>query len=156
MEIEELIKKLINSNLKQVHRDTKIPYDRMFKWTKGKGRPKKVDFDILSDYFNTGTSSKKSDSDHEGYVGDKERIITILKNSLKEKDERLMENEKLYTSLIAEKDERLKDKDVIIATKDEALMLWKEKAIEYEKKISTGAAAMGNEGHVHSTKRSGK
>lgn len=156
MELEDLLKRLNDSNLKQVHRDTKIPYDRMFKWTKGKGKPKKEDYDILVDYFANGKSSIKGQPDKQEAGDEKERIINILKNNLKEKDERLSEKEKLYESLIAEKDERLKDKDVIIATKDEALMLWKEKAKEYEKKISAFPPTMGNEGHIHSTKRSGK
>lgn len=87
----------------------------------------------------------KNKSDTENLNNLYDQLITELRERLKEKDERLKE-----------KDSWLSDKDIIIATKDEALMLWKEKAIEYEKKISTGPSAMGNEGHVHSTKRSGK
>jgi transcriptional regulator with XRE-family HTH domain len=87
-----------------------------------------------NDFFFESEQREKSDN----ISDDKERIIKILENHLEEKTD------------------RLKDKDIIIATKDEALMLWKEKAIEYEKKISTSPSALGNEGHVHSTKRSGK
>ena len=153
MEVDFLIEKLIDSNLKQVHRDTGIPYDRMFKWTKGKGNPKKEDYDILVEYFKNGKSSSFKKSDKVENDTDQERIIDILKNHLKEKDERLVENDKLYLKLIAEKNERIKDKDVIIATKDEALMLWKEKANKYEKKISSRSSNFGNEGDAKSSER---
>ena len=108
MEVDFLIEKLIDSNLKQVHRDTGIPYDRMFKWTKGKGNPKKEDYDILVEYFKNGKSSSFKKSDKVENDTDQERIIDILKNHLKEKDERLVENDKLYLKLIAEKNERMK------------------------------------------------
>lgn len=58
--MEELIKKLIDSNLKLVSRETGIPYDRMYKWIKGKGSPKIDDFKKLTDYFGNGTIGKTS------------------------------------------------------------------------------------------------
>jgi len=56
--MEEIINKLINSNLKTVEKDTGIPYDRMYKWKKGKGKPKTDDLNKLIKYF-SGTSSIK-------------------------------------------------------------------------------------------------
>ncbi|GAA4338751.1 hypothetical protein GCM10023149_48960 [Mucilaginibacter gynuensis] len=54
--MEEIIKKLINSDLKTVEAATGIPYDRMYKWIKGKGNPKIEDYNILVAYFD-GSSS---------------------------------------------------------------------------------------------------
>jgi hypothetical protein len=55
--MEELINKLKNSDLKLIERETKIPYDRMYKWIKGKARPKTSDYSLLIDYFENGKSS---------------------------------------------------------------------------------------------------
>lgn len=85
-------------------------------------------------FFRTEVKEKNP----ENFQDDKEKIIKILESHLEEKTD------------------RLKDKDIIIASKEEALMLWKEKALDYEKKISTSSPNMGNERHAQSTKRSGK
>jgi phage repressor protein C with HTH and peptisase S24 domain len=55
--MEELIKLLINSDLKTVAKDTGIPYDRMYKWTKGVSNPKIQDYNLLNEYFLNGKSS---------------------------------------------------------------------------------------------------
>lgn len=57
--MEELIKRLKDSNLKLIEKELGIPYDRMYKWTKGKGNPKIEDFNKLTAYFN-GTFSSES------------------------------------------------------------------------------------------------
>ncbi len=49
--MEEIIKKLINSNLKDISKQTGIPYDRMYKWIKGKAKPKNEDVNTLKDFF---------------------------------------------------------------------------------------------------------
>lgn len=49
--MEEIINLLKSSNLKQVSRDTNIPYDRMYKWVAGKGSPKTSDTVTLTEYF---------------------------------------------------------------------------------------------------------
>lgn len=54
--MEELIKLLKNSNLKLVEKETGIPYDRMYKWIKGKSTPKTLDYSTLLNYFNSATS----------------------------------------------------------------------------------------------------
>lgn len=54
--MEDLIKLLINSNLKLVEKETGIPYDRMYKWVRGKATPKTKDYTVLLNYFN-GTVS---------------------------------------------------------------------------------------------------
>jgi phage repressor protein C with HTH and peptisase S24 domain len=64
-EMEDLIKLLINSNLKLVEKETGIPYDRMYKWVKGKATPKTNDYTTLLNYFNKldAESGKTSNSD---------------------------------------------------------------------------------------------
>lgn len=56
--MEDLINKLKNSDLKSISAATKIPYDRMYKWKKGKSKPKLEDFETLVNYFN-GNFSKE-------------------------------------------------------------------------------------------------
>jgi phage repressor protein C with HTH and peptisase S24 domain len=58
--LEELINKLKNSDLKLIARETGIPYDRMYKWTKGKGNPKITDYQLLTEYFNGSNSAKST------------------------------------------------------------------------------------------------
>ncbi len=48
---------LIDSNLKTVSKDTGIPYDRMYKWTKGVSKPKIEDYNLLLQYFSDGNFS---------------------------------------------------------------------------------------------------
>lgn len=55
--MEEIINKLKNSDLKLLEKVLNIPYDRMYKWSKGKAKPKTADYDILKAYFDNGTSS---------------------------------------------------------------------------------------------------
>lgn len=58
--MEDLIKLLINSDLKLIEKQTGIPYDRMYKWTKGKAKPKIEDYNVLMKYFNGKSSNEKS------------------------------------------------------------------------------------------------
>lgn len=64
--VEDLINKLKNSDLKLIEKDTGIPYDRMYKWTKGKSLPKISDYNTLTDYFRRKTSNtgKSSTDEH--------------------------------------------------------------------------------------------
>jgi len=57
IKMEEIYNKLKTSNIKEVSRATGIPYDRMYKWTKGLSKPKTEDFNILVEYFKNGYSS---------------------------------------------------------------------------------------------------
>lgn len=64
MTTEEIIQKLKQANMMEVSRKTGIPYDRMAKWTQGKGKPKREDADLLEKYWSgnisinrTGTNS---------------------------------------------------------------------------------------------------
>ncbi|QTE37525.1 hypothetical protein J3L18_00205 [Mucilaginibacter gossypii] len=57
--MEELINKLINSDLKYVEKQTGIPYDRMYKWVKGKSKPKMGDYQVLVDFFDGKKSIEK-------------------------------------------------------------------------------------------------
>lgn len=63
--MEDLIKLLIDSNLKLIEKETGIPYDRMYKWVKGKATPKTNDYSILLNYFNEKRpkSGKTSNTD---------------------------------------------------------------------------------------------
>ncbi len=56
MNAKKIVELLRNSNMKEVSRNTGIPYDRIAKWVQGKGFPKQIDFKTLVDYFN-GTNS---------------------------------------------------------------------------------------------------
>lgn len=58
--MEDLINLLINSDLKLISKATGIPYDRMYKWTKGKSRPKIEDYQILTNYFDGKTSTAEN------------------------------------------------------------------------------------------------
>jgi len=57
LKMEELFNLLKNSDLKLIEKETKIPYDRMYKWRKGLGKPKAGDYAILMAYFNNGSNS---------------------------------------------------------------------------------------------------
>jgi hypothetical protein len=59
--MEELINKLKDSDLKLLERVLGIPYDRMYKWVKGKSNPKSADYNLLLTYFNTGKTSNDID-----------------------------------------------------------------------------------------------
>lgn len=56
MSPETAVEKLSEMNLREVSRNTGIPYDRMAKWKQGKGLPKPKDLKILEDYL-SGKSS---------------------------------------------------------------------------------------------------
>lgn len=49
--MEQLINRLKNSDLKLIEKETGIPYDRMYKWVKGKAKPKTEDANTLLNYF---------------------------------------------------------------------------------------------------------
>jgi phage repressor protein C with HTH and peptisase S24 domain len=55
--MEEIINKLKDSDLKLLERLLGIPYDRMYKWIKGKSKPKTEDFNTLKSYFEHGIIS---------------------------------------------------------------------------------------------------
>lgn len=114
--MEEILKRLIVSDLKSIEKETGIPYDRMYKWTRGKSKPKSKDLDTLRDYFNGTFSKPKDPSSHS--VDAVQELILELRDRLREKDDRLA------------------DKDKIIERTEESMFLWKEKALNYEKKIS--------------------
>ncbi|WP_183567402.1 S24 family peptidase [Mucilaginibacter sp. SP1R1] len=61
--MEELINRLRDSDLKLIEKKLGIPYDRMYKWIKGKSQPKSADFNLLMNYFFNGTSSIITDKD---------------------------------------------------------------------------------------------
>ncbi|UAY56227.1 hypothetical protein [Arachidicoccus terrestris] len=73
---EKAIEKLSSLNLKEVSRNTGIPYDRMAKWKQGKGLPKPKDLQQLIDYFN-GTTSIKKDADAEKVPGHFEELLRL-------------------------------------------------------------------------------
>lgn len=58
--MEDLIKLLIISDLKLISKETGIPYDRMYKWTKGVSNPKLKDYNTLIRYFENGKTSISS------------------------------------------------------------------------------------------------
>lgn len=107
--MEEIINKLINSNLKLVSRETGIPYDRMFKWKSGKGKPKKDDYDTLVRYFENGIKSIEVNQhlglDNNHKVEYLEKEISSLEAIIEDlrKDKAMLINDKL--TLQAEKEE---------------------------------------------------
>lgn len=62
--IEIFINILKQSDLKLISKDTGVPYDRMYKWTKGKGTPKINDYNLLTEYLN-GRNSKNKVNEHQ-------------------------------------------------------------------------------------------
>ncbi|RKD18980.1 hypothetical protein BCY91_13975 [Pelobium manganitolerans] len=88
----EIIKKLANSDLKLIERETGIPYDRMYKWTKGKSSPKTEDFNTLTQYFG-GTFSNKSKTDQKLNMDNK--LVASLEKTISTQ-------EKLINTLEAE------------------------------------------------------
>lgn len=127
--MEKILKRLESSDLKLIEKETGIPYDRMYKWRKGKSRPKAEDLLTLMNYFN-GSSSIEPEEETTNEYGP-EALISELRDRLKEKDDRLA------------------DKDKIIARTEESMELWKEKALGYEKKISTDVPGMGTAKRSH-------
>lgn len=57
---DEIIEAIRKGNAKEIARQTGIPYDRMAKWTQGKGQPKKADADTLEAYFKGTTSTERN------------------------------------------------------------------------------------------------
>lgn len=58
--MEDILKRLSDSNLKEVSKDTGIPYDRMYKWIRGKSKPKTADTDTLVKYFDGNFSNSSN------------------------------------------------------------------------------------------------
>lgn len=59
--MEELLNKLKDSDLKLLEKLLGIPYDRMYKWAKGKSKPKTDDYSRLMNYFQYGITSNGID-----------------------------------------------------------------------------------------------
>lgn len=65
----ELIKRLKEkiegekTNLTELAKELKIPYDRMYKWLQGKGNPKPPDDKVIENWIN-GISSKVQEDNH--------------------------------------------------------------------------------------------
>jgi len=93
--MEDLIKLLISSNLKLVEKETGIPYDRMYKWVKGKAAPKTNDYSILLNYFNglnsdTGKTSKnKAELIGNENITDEENVKRSSFNDVRQVNKRL-------------------------------------------------------------------
>lgn len=100
--MENIINLLTNSNLKSVSNSTGIPYDRMYKWLKGKGMPKTADYNTLTQYFN----GILSNNEKEGEVSD---IINCNDNFTPEKLTNTLneQNEQIEKFVNAEKSRRL-------------------------------------------------
>lgn len=102
---------LAKANAKDVERATGIPADRIYKWLKGKGKPKTEDLTDLLKYFGSGIFSKNfpiagKPEESEETIPESE-LVVILKEKIKERSE-------LYERLLAEKDKRLSQQDFVI------------------------------------------
>lgn len=106
------------ANAKEVERATGIPADRIYKWLKGKGKPKTEDLSDLLKYFGGGIYS-----DNFPIAGKPEELEELIPQSdlvilLKEK---IRERNDLYEKLLDEKDKRLSEKDYVIELLKEKL-----------------------------------
>lgn len=119
--MEELIKQLINSNIKLVSRETGIPYARMHKWTKGGGKPKIDDFNTLKEYFKREKIDKSKDTARDDDLNSTVDQLNRLRAEF-------LEKEKIYRELLAEKDKRLAEKDELIMVLKEQLSTKSDKA----------------------------